>query len=332
MYKYKWNPARLALLMEESNVTVKSMCDAMGITYKSINDYLHGRARPNLQNLIKMADFFAVPLDYLMGRCSEKDIQAVVENFRPNFESLQHASYEMYLTIKAKYGIFYAPADGYLSPWPYNLVENIFQEPCQEVLTEDQIEGLNMALASLYGNEKDILCMLYKESKTLDQVGCLYGVGRERIRQIAAKAVRKLRHPSRSNMIKMGCTLYQKNSYITKLQLQLDCAERAVLLAQQDWIDSHPDESLDVPLEHLGLSVRIYNALKRAGVNTLSNVIDLLNKETALCGIRNLGMKSAMELCETVNALTGMQFKVLNSNYSVHGFRFVTRPQEKQAI
>ena len=37
---------------------------------------------------------------------------------------------------------------------------------------------------------------------TLEQVGKIFNITRERIRQIEAKALKKLRHPQRSNRIK----------------------------------------------------------------------------------------------------------------------------------
>ena len=40
------------------------------------------------------------------------------------------------------------------------------------------------------------------QPKTLDEIGKVYGLTRERIRQIESKAMSKLRHPSRSNILR----------------------------------------------------------------------------------------------------------------------------------
>jgi len=65
---------------------------------------------------------------------------------------------------------------------------------------------LDQVLNTLTDREKRVLRMRFGLSdgltKTLEEVGKEFGVTRERIRQIEAKALRKLRHPSRSRKLK----------------------------------------------------------------------------------------------------------------------------------
>jgi DNA-directed RNA polymerase subunit alpha len=56
-------------------------------------------------------------------------------------------------------------------------------------------------------------------------------------------------------------------------------------------------ETADMPIENLDLSVRVFNSLKRTGVTTVGDVIELLEKgEEAVMSIRNFGEKSLDEL------------------------------------
>jgi DNA-directed RNA polymerase subunit alpha len=56
-------------------------------------------------------------------------------------------------------------------------------------------------------------------------------------------------------------------------------------------------EVIETPIENLDLSVRVFNSLKRAGITTVGEVIELLEKgEEAIMSIRNFGEKSLDEL------------------------------------
>jgi len=56
-------------------------------------------------------------------------------------------------------------------------------------------------------------------------------------------------------------------------------------------------EMADTPIEALDLSVRVYNSLKRTGIATVGDVLELLRKgEDAFTSIRNFGEKSMEEL------------------------------------
>ena len=65
---------------------------------------------------------------------------------------------------------------------------------------------IGKVLGTLTPREADIIRLRYGIGvgypRTLEEVGKIFGVTRERVRQIEAKAVRKLRHPSRSKTLK----------------------------------------------------------------------------------------------------------------------------------
>ena len=67
-------------------------------------------------------------------------------------------------------------------------------------------EELRGVLATLTDREEKVLRLRFGlddgQCRTLEEVGQIFGVTRERIRQIEAKALRKLRHPSRSRKLK----------------------------------------------------------------------------------------------------------------------------------
>jgi RNA polymerase primary sigma factor len=77
---------------------------------------------------------------------------------------------------------------------------------------EDQVsknllrEDLESVLDTLSPRERDVLKLRYGlddgRMKTLEEIGQIFNVTRERIRQIEAKALRKLRHPNRNSVLK----------------------------------------------------------------------------------------------------------------------------------
>lgn len=64
-----------------------------------------------------------------------------------------------------------------------------------------------------------------------------------------------------------------------------------------------PSEVYDMPLDQLGLSTRVFNALRRAGVKNVGEVLEMLEEggEDALLAVRNVGAKSLDEIKESLD-------------------------------
>lgn len=78
--------------------------------------------------------------------------------------------------------------------------------PAEHAAYELLKEQLESVLDTLTDREENVLRLRFGlddgRTRTLEEVGRVFGVTRERIRQIEAKALRKLRHPSRSKQLK----------------------------------------------------------------------------------------------------------------------------------
>lgn len=78
--------------------------------------------------------------------------------------------------------------------------------PQEMIIHYDLLEQLNTVLATLTPREEKVLRMRFglgeKTDYTLEEVGQVFKVTRERVRQIEAKALKKLKHPIRSRRLK----------------------------------------------------------------------------------------------------------------------------------
>jgi RNA polymerase primary sigma factor len=82
--------------------------------------------------------------------------------------------------------------------------------PSSAVMSLNLSETINRALETLTTREAEVIRLRFGIGKqtdgTLEDVGKIFGVTRERIRQIEAKAIAKLRHPTRSRELR-ACTM-----------------------------------------------------------------------------------------------------------------------------
>jgi len=63
---------RLKSLRKEKNITQKKLSDEINVSASTIGLYEQGRRTPDNETLTKIADYFEVTTDYLLGRTNQK--------------------------------------------------------------------------------------------------------------------------------------------------------------------------------------------------------------------------------------------------------------------
>lgn len=309
---------RLRGLIERSGMSYGKLAKATGISQPTISGYCGGRLFPSLDALIKLADYFAVPLDFLAGRCDEETERAILADYPKHFMELRRAPYEAYLLGRNEG----QEVLGCETPWPYNLLDDIFKEKWADVLEADNIAGLEEAIDGLTERERYVTLLYYRDGRTMDELAGVFGVTKERVRQILHKAIRKLRAPHRLNLILYGAQGAREKSRLRQYRLELEKEDAALKayalrLGNRKAVLQETDEDtkrvlaevLEMDIGDMDLSVRSYNCLKRFGCKTLGDVVNAA-KSGELKGVRNMGEKSANEVIERIYFLTGKRYSL----------------------
>ena len=205
----------------------------------------------------------------------------------------------------------------FASMYPYNLIlavsgvkdrdeeGNVTDEAKLEMYSV-YIPALLKSVKSLSEREQKILSLRFEHGLTYEQCGYRFNVTRERIRQVEAKALRRLRHPMHykrwhydtigkyyeakdeaSRYLLENITLKDKFNSLTKI-MGLSNIEPPTIEEKK--------KILDIDIEEMELSVRSYNCLKRAGINKISDMNGFTVNQ--FMKVRNLGRKSIVEIAD----------------------------------
>lgn len=86
---------RLIELRKSVKKTQLDIASYLGMAQGSYQKYEVGKAEPNIQTLIKLADYYHVTLDYLVGREFANDVGYLTKD--------QHKFINMYLKLNERY-------------------------------------------------------------------------------------------------------------------------------------------------------------------------------------------------------------------------------------
>jgi DNA-directed RNA polymerase subunit alpha len=92
---------------------------------------------------------------------------------------------------------------------------------------------------------------------------------------------------------------YSARILIDHLRHLAGVSEESLTAIAEEEVESSrlTSEMIETPIENLDLSVRVFNSLKRTGITTVGEVLELLEKgDEAVMSIRNFGEKSLEEL------------------------------------
>lgn len=163
------------------------------------------------------------------------------------------------------------------NPWFIQLRKDVIGDKENDICPDDVEETMIWVLNQLDERQKEILMARYQGSKTLKECSNQFQLSLERIRQVLAKALRKLRNPSISIYVINGIEKTRKMG-----------------------IDMFVNQYSEITPENL--SVRAFNILKRNGLNEKQDVVKFIDGNiNNLFELRGLGKKTASEIVEKLN-------------------------------
>lgn len=187
--------------------------------------------------------------------------------------------------------------------YPFNLFADLVDEKDLECIYS--LSTINDALGKyLTDRERRVLEMKYRDQLTLEEIGERFNVTRERVRQVLAKAERKIRHPQVLLAIRVVPLkdyvdlVKERDELLTKIAILTDHMEAE---KGKEAADIEREINLGKDIAELDLTVRAYNCLRRHGVKTIEDLAEMTIDD--LYHVRNLGSKSRTEVIEKLKGI-----------------------------
>lgn len=197
-------------------------------------------------------------------------------------------------------------------PWPENVIRIVVdaEGDLPFVITpkcEHQLmDALNYLAEQSEKKERrvDMLLAYYKDGKSMSDIGHDFGVSRSIVSLEIRQCVRHLRYPStRQKFMPLLITIDEIDEYYRKKMAELNKWEA---LLNDRYKKLNAKEGI-IDIKDMGLSVRAYNGLTRAGMETSKDIEEAIKSGT-LASVRNLGRKSYDQILERMDELFGTHY------------------------
>ena len=203
-------------------------------------------------------------------------------------------------------------------PYPFNVLKAAMV-PGDRIPFDLTVEDtFNEEIVDILSTRELFAIKGYYTGSTLAEVGKEFGVTRERVRQIIARALRKIKllvlnyeqiqdkkHKQEQEQ-KLAEDLHQQREKLIEVFREKGVIDNEMTAYFGDVMFGCKEEECEAFLKktsiaELEISVRTYNALRNVGIQTLYDLMQL--DEHVIINIRGLGKKSYEELRKCVNKL-----------------------------
>lgn len=191
--------------------------------------------------------------------------------------------------------------DGFADRWPYNLFADLFGK---DEIFHAWPDRLDYLISQLPPRRQLVIRLRYQKRMTYKDIARDLDVSRERVRQILVRTLRTFRHPAFRNQLlsvpkDRHNQILRENARLERLaeyyKQRMEAAIDAAGIAPPPVEPDPPDpDILEERIEFLDLGVRSYNALYRANIDTVAQLVRL--DPYRVMAIRNLGRKSFDEI------------------------------------
>lgn len=182
--------------------------------------------------------------------------------------------------------------------WPFNFFCALNARnptiPYEGLLPSDFIATLDYILMTRIPAERRIeVISFYKDGKTSREIGAERGYSYQAVTQHIRDTIRKLCLPRNAKILSMGLKAY----YEERMQIAAANGYRSGKI--DGGYEARSQLKTETPIDNIGLSVRAYNCLKRAGYNTVGEVAAMSQDD--ISKVRNLGNRCCHEIYDRLS-------------------------------
>jgi len=105
----------LKQLRKKAGISQQALAEKIGVSQQSINKYENHNIEPDIQTLVRLADFFNTSVDYLVGHT---EIEHPIEPVSPyDLNQTEAKIIDNYRVISAKGNLLFRPEDDKILSW-----------------------------------------------------------------------------------------------------------------------------------------------------------------------------------------------------------------------